>query len=539
MSLSPNLIVHNAKVITLDPTKPQVSAVASLNGLIVATGDDASILALAGPGTKIINLNGAMVIPGFNDSHNHMLEVGIKLTRISLDDCKSLKEIHDLVAAEAKKTPAGQWIIGEGWNESFLVENRVPTRADIDSATDKHPVLLKRFFNMDTVNSVALRLAGVDANTADPAGGSIERFPDGTPNGILRAAAKLLVRNLLPAVTQEQCVEGIDKAGQQYLTYGITSIQEPGLYPYEIRGYMAAHREGKLHQRTSLMPSWHGFREEENEAELDDRAANLGIWSGLGDDMLRMTALKMAVDGGTTSRTAWMFNPFVGETTVRDFNRLNPADLRRYFKRGHDLGWDIGIHAIGDRAHHESALAFADAVAANPRDHRHNIIHAYFASEQSLDAMAKYKIGAVIQPTFIYFEGDDLFRDVGEELAHEYKPAKTYLKRGIPMIASSDIPSTFHYNPFISLYSLVTRKTHKGTVIAPQEAISRIEALRSYTASPTWLTREEHIKGILMPGMLADMAVLDRDYLTCSEEEILQIKVTTTILGGKVVYQRG
>ncbi len=539
MTLSPNLIVHNAKVITLDPTKPQVSAVATLNGVIVATGDDASILALAGPGTKILNLNGAMVIPGFNDSHNHMLEVGIKLTRISLDDCKSLKEMHDLVAAAAKKTPAGQWIIGEGWNESFLVENRVPTRADIDSATDKHPVLLKRFFNMDTVNSVALRMAGVDANTPDPAGGSIERFPDGTPNGILRAAAKLLVRNLLPAVTQEQCVEGIDKAGQQYLTYGITSIQEPGLYPYEIRGYMAAHREGKLHQRASLMPSWHGFREEENEAELDDRAANLGIWSGLGDDMLRMTALKMAVDGGTTSRTAWMFNPFVGETTVRDFNRLNPADLRRYFKRGHDLGWDIGIHAIGDRAHHESALAFADAVAANPRDHRHNIIHAYFASEPSLDAMAKYQIGAVIQPTFIYFEGDDLFRDVGEELAHQYKPAKTYLKRGIPMIASSDIPSTYHYNPFISLYSLVTRKTHKGTVIAPQEAISRMEALRSYTASPSWLTREEHLKGILMPGMLADMAVLDRDYLTCSDEEILEIKVTTTILGGKVVYQRG
>jgi predicted amidohydrolase YtcJ len=539
MTLSPNLIVHNAKVITLDPTKPQVSAVASLNGVIVATGDDASILALAGPGTKILNMNGAMVIPGFNDSHNHMLEVGIKLTRISLDDCKSLKEMHDLVAAAAKKTPAGQWIIGEGWNESFLVENRVPTRADIDSATDKHPVLLKRFFNMDTVNSVALRMAGVDANTPDPAGGSIERFPDGTPNGILRAAAKLLVRNLLPAVTQEQCVEAIDKAGEQYLTYGITSIQEPGLYPYEIRGYMAAHREGKLHQRTSLMPSWHGFREEENEAELDDRAANLGIWSGLGDDMLRMTALKMAVDGGTTSRTAWMFNPFVGETTVRDFNRLNPADLRRYFKRGHDLGWDIGIHAIGDRAHHESALAFADAVAANPHDHRHNIIHAYFASEESLVAMAKYQIGAVIQPTFIYFEGDDLFRDVGEELAHQYKPAKTYLKRGIPMIASSDIPSTFHYNPFISLYSLVTRKTHKGTVIAPQEAISRMEALRSYTASPTWLTREEHLKGILMPGMLADMAVLDRDYLTCSDEEILEIKVTTTILGGKVVYQRG
>ncbi|MFN5935689.1 MAG: amidohydrolase family protein, partial [Roseiflexaceae bacterium] len=170
--------------------------------------------------------------------------------------------------------------------------------------------------------------------------------------------------------------------------------------------------------------------------------------------------------------------------------------------------------------------------------HRHNIIHAYFASEESLQAMAKYKIGAVIQPTFIYFEGDDLFRDVGEELAHQYKPAKTYLQRGIPMIASSDIPSTFHYNPFISLYSLVTRKTHKGTVIAPQEAIDRMAALRSYTVSPTWLTREEHLKGSITPGLLADMAVLDTNYATCAADDILHIKVDMTIVGGNVVYQR-
>ncbi|MEY2847177.1 MAG: hypothetical protein RL076_2723 [Chloroflexota bacterium] len=538
MSLVPNLILHNANIITMDDHKPVVQAVACFQGRIVAIGSDHEILALSGPGTKVMNMHGATVVPGLNDSHNHMLEVGIKMTRIALDDVKSLGEMRDLIANAAKHTPPGQWIIGEGWNESFLAENRLPTRGDIDAATDKHPVLLKRFFNMDVVNSVALALAGIDANTPDPSGGAIERYADGRPNGILRASAKLLVRNLLPAVTQDQAVLGIQKASTAYLSYGITSIQEPGLYPWEMQAYMAAYRYGKLNVRTSLMPSWHGFREEEIEKELDDRAANLGLWSGLGDDMLRLTALKMAVDGGTTSRTAWMFKPFVGESVVRDFNRLNPADLRRYFKRGHDLGWDIGIHAIGDRAHHESALAFADAVAANPRDHRHNIIHAYFASEESLQAMAKYKIGAVIQPTFIYFEGDDLFRDVGEELAHEYKPAKTYLARGIPMIASSDIPSTFHYNPFISLYSLVTRKTHKGTVIAPQEAIDRMAALRSYTVSPTWLTREEHLKGSITPGLLADMAVLDTNYATCAPDDILHIKVDMTIVGGNVVYQR-
>ena len=263
------------------------------------------------------------------------------------------------------------------------------------------------------------------------------------------------------------------------------------------------------------------------------------VFSGLGDDWLRLGGLKMAVDGGTTSHTAWMFQPFLGETEVRDYNRLNPADLRRYFARGHALGWDIGIHAIGDRAHHEAAAAFADVIAAAPpRDHRHNLIHAYFASEESLQQMARHNLAAVIQPTFIYFEGDDLFRDVGEELAHRYKPMRTYLDRGIRVVATSDIPSTVHFNPMISLYSLVTRKSHKGTLIAPQEAVTREEALTAYTVSGPWLTREEDHKGPLAPGYLADIAVLDRDYFTVPEEEIKDIKVDMTVIDGRVAYTR-
>jgi predicted amidohydrolase YtcJ len=538
MAFIPNLILHNANIITMDIHKPHVQAVACFHGRIVAIGRDHDILALVGPGTKVINLHGATVVPGFNDSHNHMLEVGIKMTRIVLDNVKSIREMCDIVANAATHTPPGEWIIGDGWNESSFVEQRLPTRWDIDTATTEHPVILKRSFNMDVVNSVALTMAGINAHTPDPSGGAIERDADGQPNGILRAAAKQLVSSLLPAETPAEAVLGIQKASTAYLSYGITSIQDPGLYPWEIRAYMAARRAGTLHVRTSLLPSWHGYSGDEIASELADRASNLGVWSGLGDEMLRITALKMAIDGGTTSHTAWMFAPFVGEQVVRDFNRLNPDDLRRYITHGHNLGWDIGIHATGDRAHHEAVLAFADVVAANPRDHRHNIIHAYFASEAALQAMATYQIGAVIQPTFIYYEGDDLFRDVGEALAHRYKPAKTYLDRGIPLIASSDVPSASHYNPFIGLYSLVTRKTHKGTVIAPHEAIDRMAALRAYTVSPTWLTREAHLKGSITPGLLADMAVLDTDYATCAPDDILHITVDMTIVGGHVVYQR-
>jgi len=536
---APDLILLNGRVRTLWPELPACAAVACKDGRVVALGDDDALRALAGPATELLDLDGRTAIPGFNDAHNHMLELGLKLGRLAVEDCRSIAELVERVREAAERTPPGAWIVGEGWNESLFAEGRLPHRRDLDAATTRHPVLLKRFFNMDVVNSRALELAGVGPHTADPQGGRVERDVDGEPSGILRASAKLLCRRLLPQPTEEELTAAIAAAGRAYLAVGITSVLEPGLTPRDIRAYQRARAEGRLLVRANLMPSWHGFLDGEDPAELDARAAALGAVSGLGDEWLRLGGLKMAIDGGTTSRTAWMFQPFLGEAKVHDYNRLDPEDLRAFFARAHALGWDVGIHAIGDRAHHEAAAAFADVLgAAPPRDHRHNLIHGYFASEQSLAQMARHGLAVVIQPTFIFYEGDDLFRDVGPELAHRYKPARTYLDRGIRVVATSDIPSTVHYNPFIGLYSLVTRRTWQGTPIAPQEAISREEALHAYTVAGAWLTREEQVKGPLAPGLLADIAVLDRDYFACPEEEITAIKVDITVVGGKVAHRR-
>lgn len=554
-----DLILHNGRIHTLDSQRTFASALACRDGKFVAVGDDADVLRLKGESTRVIDLNGRTVVPGFNDAHNHMLEQGLKLGRIRLDECHSIGDMAALVRERAKHTPAGEWIIGEGWNESLFAEGRLPDRHDIDAATTQHPVLLKRFFNMDVVNTAALQKAGVDARTSDPTGGKIEHLSDGSPSGILRAAAKLFVRNLISEPSLDECITALEAATQAYHQIGITSILDPGLMPWETQAYMVARREGRLHMRCNLLTSWHGFREQENESELDERARGLGLFQGLGDAWLSLGGLKMAVDGGTTSRTAWMFEPFEGESVVRDFNRLKPAQLRRYFATAHAWGWDVGIHAIGDRAHHESALAFADVLehkvpadivpagsttsnarsvrrAGNWDDHRHNLIHAYFASEESLQAMARHQIAAVIQPTFIYYEGDDLFRDVGSKRAHTYKPMRTYLDRGIPVIATSDVPSTVWCNPMINLYALVTRKSHKGTPIAPQEAVTREEALRACTASGAWLTREEDIKGRIAPGMLADCVALSEDYFSCDAERIKDLTVTMTVSGGRVVW---
>jgi predicted amidohydrolase YtcJ len=537
--LAPDLILFNGRIATMHPDMPFAEALACKDGRVVAIGNEALVRGYAGADTRKIDLGGRTAVPGFNDAHNHMLELGLKLGKLQLENCTSIAQIVEMVREAAARTPAGQWIVGEGWNESLFDEGRLPTRHDLDRATTQHPVLLKRFFNMDVVNTRALELGGVGMGTLDPPGGRIERGPDGAPTGVLRASAKQFCRTLLPKPTPEECVAALDAAGKAYLAHGITSVLEPGLEPWEIRAYLLARQAGLLRVRVNMMASWHGFREGDDPQVLDDRAAGLGLFSGFGDAWLSLGGLKMAVDGGTTSRTAWMFQPFLGEDKVHDYNRLDPEDLREFFTRGHGLGWDIGIHAIGDRAHHESAKAFADVLRDAPaHDARHNLIHAYFASEESLEHMARHNLAAVIQPTFIYYEGDDLFRDVGKELAHRYKPMRTYLDRGIRVVATSDIPSTVHYNPFVGLYSLVTRRTYKGTLIAPQEAVTREEALYAYTVSGAWLTREEGIKGPLAPGFLADIAVLDRDYFSCPEEEIKDIRVEMTVIDGKVAYQR-
>ena len=537
--LSPDLILTDGRFYTLDAQNAVAQAVAIKDGRIVAVGSNAEIAELAGLITAGISLGGRAVIPGLFDSHVHMMEAGAKLATIRLDECESPAEMAARVAERAKVTPPGEWIIGQGWNEGNFRDGRLPTRHDIDSATAEHPVVLMRFFNTDVVNSVALRLAGVTRATPDPDQGRIERDADGAPNGLLRAKAKGLVRRLIPPPTLAEMQHAIRLGCAQMHRFGITSVIEPGLNSAELRAYQAAYQAGGLTVRTNLMPSWHGFRQEETEAQLDYRARELGLFTGFGDEWLRIGGLKMAIDGGTTPHTAYMYEPFEGETEVVNYNRLSLADLRRFFTTANELGWDVGIHCCGDHAQDLAVDAFAAAAQAAPRsDARHSIIHAYFPTDHALAQMARHNIAAVIQPTFIYWEGDALFRDVGQRRAANYKPARTYLDRGVPLAASSDEPSTVSVNPFVALYALVTRKNKLGQLVAPQEAISRLAALRAYTIAGTRLTREEALKGTIEVGKLADLAVLDRDYFTVPDAEIKDVGVEMTLVGGKVVWER-
>jgi predicted amidohydrolase YtcJ len=247
----------------------------------------------------------------------------------------------------------------------------------------------------------------------------------------------------------------------------------------------------------------------------------------------------MAIDGGTSAHTAYMYEPYEGDTQLVAFNRLPLKALERYFHTAQGLGWHVGIHCCGDHAQDMAVDTFARVARELPRpDARHSIIHAYFPTPTALDQMAEYNIAAVLQPTFIYWEGDLIFRDVGEHRARNYKPARKYLDHGVVITASSDVTSTVSVNPFVALYALVTRKNNLGHPIAPDQAISREEALRAYTVAGTWLTREEQLKGTIEVGKLADLTVLDRDYFAVPDEEIREIRVDMTVVNGELVWER-
>jgi len=313
-------------------------------------------------------------------------------------------------------------------------------------------------------------------------------------------------------------------------------------YPHEIAAYQEFRRKGggALTVRVNLMPNWHGFRDEESEELLDSRAAGLGLMTGFGDEWLRLGGLKMAIDGGTSPHTAYMYEPYEGETEMTAFLRLSVDRLRRYLLTAQELGWDVGIHCCGDRAQDIAVQALAWAMTSRPRpDARHSIIHAYFPTTGSLRLMSEHNIAAVIQPTFLYYEGTLIYRDVGRARAQNYKPARKYLDAGVLVASSSDVTSTVSADPFKAIYSLVTRRNAEGDEIAPHEAISRAEALRTYTSAGAWLSREENLKGTLELGKLADLVVLDRDFFAVPHEELKNVSPVLTLVGGQVVFDGG
>ncbi len=538
---APDHVLVNARVHTLDPADSIVEAVAVAGGRVAAVGTSAEMRQLASAGTAVEDLDGAAVVPGLIDAHNHLLATGIMLGQVQLYDCRSLGEVLDRVAAEVAETPAGGWIVGRGWDESLLAEGRHPTRHDLDRVAPGHPVVLHRVWNKLTCNSAALSAAGIGRERPDPPAdvlyaGSFERDERGEPTGLFRDRAKDLITDHLPAPTEDELVAAIATACRAYNRVGLTGVADPGLYPDQIRAYQRTRREGALTIRTDLLLAAWGFGPPEDEVGLEERFRALGVTGGFGDDLLRLEGIKLMPDGGISDRTARMSEPYLDEPENRGTWVVEPGRLVERIRWVHDLGWPMDIHTCGDEAQATVVRAYAAAQEAAPKPWlRHRVHHAYFPTPETLRLMAEHRIPALVSSPFLANLGEGFVNSLGEARAARAMPMRTYLDAGVPLAGSSDSSIT-DFNPWVGIHAAVARRTVAGRELGPNERLTPAEALRSYTRGGAYATGLEGIKGSLEPGKLADLVVLDRDPLAIDAEELREVRPVATMLGGEWVY---
>jgi predicted amidohydrolase YtcJ len=519
-----DLILTGGHVAVVDDSFRVAETVVVRDGLVLAVGTDELLNDYVADRT--IDLAGRLVVPGFNDTHTHIR--GNARRHIDLGGVESIVEIQGLIRAKVSELGAGEWITGYGWSEDELAERRRPLRDDLDAAAPDNPVILTRAGGHSGVaNSLALELAEVDENTPQPEGGVIERDAAGRLNGVIRERQGI-VGHLVPRPTPDEIRASQVQMLRDQLAMGITSLIQAGEGPPGFLRWQDIYDElGDELPRATVQIRWGGA----------DRLAQFGRITGDGDDRLRVGAIKVLVDGGFTGPAAYTIEPYKGEAEYRGMLNLPEDELRALIMEANALGWQLGFHAIGDAAIQLTVDAFVDALEANPRaDHRHYLNHFTVPPPiETLDLMSRYDIAIAQQPNFTYtLEGRYVANLDGDRLTHN-NPLRTPMDHGIFVALGSDI---LPIDPLVGLYAAVTRKGMSGEVYGAEEALTMEEAIRGYTAHGAWLTFEEHTKGTLEPGMLADMVILSENLLTIDPNNILGVDIDMTIVGGRVLYER-
>lgn len=517
-------ILYNGRVVTLDAASTIASAVAIEDTRIVAVGGE-ELLQLY-DAKKTVDLGGRTLLPGFVDSHTHI--GGEPQRHIELAKTTSIAQLVAQVRDKAKELGPGEWITGYGWSEDQMAEKRRPLRSDLDAAAPDNPVLLTRAGGHSAVaNSLALEMAGVDGNTPDPEGGVIERDEHGEPNGVIRERQDI-VGKLISQPTDEEVRESFVAKLREQFSLGITSLVQARdtIDHYAEWERVYATYPGQL-PRVAVQVSWEG----------PEKMSAFGRRTGDGDEYLRVGPIKIFVDGGFTGPAAYTKAPYKGEEEYRGMLDLTVEELRTIVREANSAGWQLGIHAIGDAAIELTVDELAAALDEHPREnHRHYLNHfTVMPSAETMEKMAEYGVGITQQPNFTYtLEGRYVAYLDGNRLKHN-NSLRTPMNHGIHVAISADILPT---GPMVGIYAAVTRKGMSGAVYGPEEALTIIEALRGYTVNGAYLTFEEHVKGTIEVGKLADLIVLDRDILSVGPDRIIDIEVVQTWLGGRLVYDR-
>lgn len=536
---APDVVLVNGKVLTLDERSTVTEAVAVTDGKILATGTSAEVRALAGARTRVIDLAGKTVVPGLIDTHTHFKAAGLGDYVVIMARAKTVAEALAAIKAFAAKKKPGEWIVGGAWHPpSQLAEKRYLTRQEIDSVAPDNPVYLRTVGHFSMANTMALQRVGIDKTTEDPNGGKFERDAAGELTGLLVETAIDRVEKAVPPWTEDDEMRQFTIAAGALNSFGITSVIEGATEPRDIRTLQKVVAAGKATLRTGVM-----FRPEPP-ADLTAWEAIMsgnGASSGFGDDWLKFAGIKIFYDGGMTLKTALMRDVYPdSHDNYHGVAQQTPERLKQLISICNRYDWRVGVHVVGDLGIDQVLDAF-EAVDKEKsiRDRRFVLIHASLIRPEQMERAQKLGVRVDFQNAFMWDKAATVERFLGKATADRAVPTRTLIeKMGLNSLgAGTDFPVN-PINPFLNMYVMVTRKDPNGNVYGSAEAITREQALRLYTSAASRYTFEETRKGTIEPGKLADMVVLSADYTAVPEDQIKDIKVDMTIVGGKVVFQR-
>lgn len=541
-SVHPDLILYNGKFRSFAANGATFEALASAGGRIVATGASEEVRRLAGPDTEQIDLAGRTAIPGLTDTHVHLAEKGT--AEMEFVDCRdfytetyAIGDILQTLAKHAAEAPKGSWIVAHGspMQDFRLKEKRFPDKHDLDGAIPDHPVSISFGAHITIANSLALKLAKITRDSADPAGGAIRKDPQtGEPTGELHERAQLILRKAAPVFSYLQLKDGIVYALNQCLERGVTTVHDIVRSGEPVRAYQEIYQEGRLPARVSLLPRViESFIESKSLIEL-------GLITGFGNEWLRVGGVKMSIDGGITGRNACFYDPYEDDEHNCGIIRIEQDELNETVLRCHTAGLRCCVHAIGDRAFDMALGAYENAIEKSPRkDHRHRIEHMgnWLASPERMQRMVRSGIIAIPNIAIGYYVGDAILDCVGEKRLTKAFPFRTLLKNGVIIAGGSDSPGYWPVDPLRDIAACVSRRMRWGDVWIPEERISLQEAFAMHTTTAAYVGFEENDKGTLEVGKLADIAVCAEDPFAIQPEKIKDLKVEMTIVGGEVGYR--
>ncbi|MGB5619631.1 MAG: amidohydrolase [Desulfobacterales bacterium] len=534
----PQTILYNGILATQNNSHPKATAVAVGDGKILALGRDSDVLNLAGPDTEKIDLDGRLVVPGLIDSHIHFYEWALKRQGIKLDGLTHLEALLARVRQAADNQPAGQWIMGQGWNETDWTERRMPTRETIDRAAPAHPVLLWRCdLHLAAANSAALSLAGITADTPDPPEGRIERDTTGEPTGILRELAINLVRQAVKPPDADQVTEAFEEAAKALHRRGVTGIHDVRLMADKdgaraLQAFQKLDHDDRLDLRCWVTLPGHDL----------DSIIGLGLRTGFGNDRLRVGHLKFFSDGGMGARTAWLIDPYLDAECGMPLTDM--ATLARDIDKADSAGLSVMVHAVGDRANRElinifEALESRRTISGLPSPAiSHRIEHVQMLRPEDADRLRNLNVALCVTPANMVLDMNLIDMALGEKGKWTYA-LRQLMDTGAPVMFSSDCP-VCDPDPLLGIHAAVTRQRADGTPEGgwyPDSRVKVAEALQAYTSTPAAVHKAGDL-GTIAPDKRADLVVLSKNILVIPPSQLPEIRVDMTLFDGRIVHRR-